>query len=307
MPSALFEIYQKNFDITLKRLSGMLELYQNQSKEAQSITLKEIELNISELERSISQMELEVTLEKIPDNKKKLAKIIDNYKNIVKQYKREIQDLKYKEESLLNKKNLAQIPSINRKKITKLNFLDDEKNNDSLNFSEDEDIALFIDKNNKNNNNKKENFYNYKINDNDELNLKKDEEIKRINEYNSDKDNDINSKIKNSKEINLSNIKKRNEEEDKDFGDNKYKLNKGNRFKKIGRKIFNMIVYTFANIINIVRNLIYKGYINLKIYLKQRYGPNNIRKMGMIIIIICFIIVYSLILIILNAFKSKNI
>ena len=93
----------------------------------------------------------------------------------------------------------------------------------------------------------------------------------------------------------------------KDFGDNKYKLNKGNRFKKIWRKFFNMIVYVFANIINIIRNLIYKGYINLKIYLKQRYRPNNIRKIGMIIIIICFIIVYSLILIILNAFKSKNI
>ena len=64
MPSALFEIYQKNFDKTLQRLSGMLELYQNQTKEAQSITLKEIELNISEMERSISQMELEVILQK---------------------------------------------------------------------------------------------------------------------------------------------------------------------------------------------------------------------------------------------------
>ena len=74
MPSALFEIYQKNFEKTLKRLTSMIELYQNQSKEERSITLKEIELNISEMERSISQMELEVILEKIPDNKKKTDK-----------------------------------------------------------------------------------------------------------------------------------------------------------------------------------------------------------------------------------------
>ena len=103
MPSALFEIYQKNFEKTLKRLSDMLELYQKQSKEVQSITLKETELNISEMERAISQMELEISIEKIPDNKKKLNKIIENNKNIVKQYRREIQDLKFKEQSILNK------------------------------------------------------------------------------------------------------------------------------------------------------------------------------------------------------------
>ena len=97
MPSALFEIYQKNFDKTLKRLSSMIELYQNQTKEAQAIALKEIELNISEMERSISQMELELILEKIPDNIKSLLKIIENNKNIVKYYIREIQDLKYKD------------------------------------------------------------------------------------------------------------------------------------------------------------------------------------------------------------------
>ena len=144
MPSALFEIYQKNFDKTLKRLSGMIELYQNQNKEAQSITLKEIELNISELERSISQMELEVILEKIPDNKKKLGKIIENNKNIVKQYKREIQDLKYKDQSILNKKNLAYIPSNKKNKSTQLNFLQEkhvQQNIDIINFNDDEDTA----------------------------------------------------------------------------------------------------------------------------------------------------------------------
>ena len=158
MPSALFEIYQKNFDKTLKRLSGMIELYQNQTKEAQAITLKEIELNISEMERSISQMELELILEKIPDNKKKLTKIIENNKNIVKQYKREIQDLKYKDQSILNKKNLAYIPTNKKKKTTQLNFLKDENNIDIdiSNQMEDEDTALFIDKNNyKKNNSKK--------------------------------------------------------------------------------------------------------------------------------------------------------
>jgi len=44
-----------------------------------------------------------------------LNKIIEANKNIVKQYKREIQDLKYKDQSILNKKNLAKIP-LNKKK-----------------------------------------------------------------------------------------------------------------------------------------------------------------------------------------------
>ena len=88
-------------------------------------------------------MELEVIIEKIPDNKKKLNKIIEANKNIVKQYKREIQDLKYKESSILNKKNLAYIPSKSKKKKTELNLL---KNNNYN--TDDEDIALFINKNN---------------------------------------------------------------------------------------------------------------------------------------------------------------
>ena len=159
MPSALFEIYQKNFEKSLKRLSEALELYQKQSKEVQSITLKETELNISEMERAISQMELEVIIEKIPDNKKKLNKIIEANKNIVKQYKREIQDLKYKEQSILNKKNLAKIPSNNTKTKTELNLLKTKKNNIN---ADDEDIALFINK--KNNNNKINMFIIYNLN-----------------------------------------------------------------------------------------------------------------------------------------------
>jgi len=172
MPSALFEMYQKNFDKSLKNLTEMIELYQNQSKEIQSFTLKEIELNISEMERAISKMELEVIIEKIPDNKKKLNKIISNNKNLVKQYKREIQDLKYKKESILNKNNLVNnINKINDKspQINLLNIPYFEQNN---NNNDDEDVALFIDKNNSN-----KNEFNNSIND--EINYKKDESIKR--------------------------------------------------------------------------------------------------------------------------------
>ena len=192
MPSALFEIYQKNFEKTLKRLTEMLELYQKQTKEAQSITLKEAELNIREMERAISQMEFEVIIEKIPDNKKKLNKIIEANKNIVKQYKREIQDLKYKEQSILNKKNLAHISSgQKKKKNTELNLLKN-KNEDSVNLNnfitDDEDIALFINKNNMNNGGNSINLFNGD-NFRYEMNLKKDVEIKRINDYGNSAEN----------------------------------------------------------------------------------------------------------------------
>ena len=194
MPSALFEIYQKNFEKTLKRLTEMLDLYQKQPKEAQSITLKEAELNISEMERAISQMEFEVIIEKIPDNKKKLNKIIEANKNIVKQYKREIQDLKYKEQSILNKKNLAHIPSSKKnKKNTELNLLKNKDNTKINNFmTDDEDIALFINKNNMNNNiNGNNGSINLFNNDNirDEINLNKDVEIKRINDFGNNTEN----------------------------------------------------------------------------------------------------------------------
>ena len=298
MPSALFGIYQKNFDKTLKRLSGMLELYQNQTKEAQSVTLKEIELNISEMERSISQMELEVILEKIPDNKKKLSKIIDNNKNIVKQYKREIQDLKYKEQSILNKKNLAYIPTNKKKKNTRLNFLKDEKiiNN---NFNEDEDTALFIDKNNC----KKNNFDKYTINDitNDEMILKKDEAIKRINEHGSDNVYEI----KNNSDIDLSTKKKQSKENDKDLTNYKYKLNKDNILKKIIRIIFTIIQFLIAIIIAFFKNNIFKGYNKLKHHLVHKYGQANSRKIAMVLFIIGFIIIYSLIIYIWNSFKMR--
>ncbi len=309
MPSALFDIYQKNFEKTLKRLTGMIELYQNQSKEAQSITLKEIELNISEMERSISQMELEVILEKIPDNKKKLTKIIDNNKNIVKQYKREIQDLKYKEQSILNKKNLAHIPSNKKKKTIQLNFLKDENNIDTSNINEDEDTALFIDKNNNFKNTKSNKFDKYIINDetNEEMNFQKDESIKRINEHNINNNDDIISKINNNNDINLSSKKKKNNEKDKDLENNKYNLDKNNMFKKIIKIIFNIIQFLLAIFIAFYKNIIYKGYIKFKNYLNHRYGQANSRRITMVFIIIGFIIVYSLILYVWNSYKIKNV
>ena len=306
MPSALFEIYQKNFDKTLKRLSGMLELYQNQTKEVQSITLKEIELNISEMERAISQMELEVILEKIPDNKKKLTKIIDNNKNIVKQYKREIQDLKYKDQSILNKKNLAHIPSNKKNKTTQLNFLKDEPNIDLINFNEDEDTALFIDKNNYKKKDSNNSFNKYIINDstNEEMNLQKDEGIKRINEFN-DSDKDIISKVKNNN-IDISNKMKKNEDKDKDLESNKYKINKDTTFKKIMRIIGNIVQFLIKIIIAFCKNVVYKGYLQLKNYLNHRYGQANSRRIRMILFIIGFIIIYSFILYIWNSYKLRS-
>ena len=322
MPSALFEIYQKNFEKTLKRLTDMLELYQKQTKEAQSITLKETELNISEMERAISQMELEVMIEKIPDNKKKLNKIIETYKNIVKQYKREIQDLKYKEQSILNKKNLARIPSGNKKKKnTELNLL---KNNDNVkmnNFNiDDEDIALFINKNNNVNNNGSINLFN---NDNfrDEINLKKDAEIKRINDFENNSENIV---INNTNELdffsnfgtnpnpsNNINLKKKKENnknikdmDDKDSQDNKYKKNKNNIFKKIFGVIANIINLLITITIYIFKDIIYKRSIQLKNYLHRKYGYTNAMRIMVALIVICFIFIYSL-LIILFASKGK--
>ena len=322
MPSALFEIYQKNFEKTLKRLTDMLELYQKQTKEAQSITLKETELNISEMERAISQMELEVIIEKIPDNKKKLNKIIETYKNIVKQYRREIQDLKYKEQSILNKKNLARIPSGNKKKkTTELNLL---KNNDNVkmnNFNiDDEDIALFINKNNNMNNNGSINLFN---NDNfrDEINLKKDAEIKRINDFGNNSENIV---INNTNELdffsnfgtnpnpsNNINLKKKKENsrnikniDDKDSQDNKYKKNKNNIFKKIFGVIANIINLLITITIYIFKDIIYKRSIQLKNYLHRKYGYTNAMRIMVALIVICFIFIYSL-LVILFVPKSK--
>ena len=328
MPSALFEIYQKNFEKTLKRLTDMLELYQKQTKEAQSITLKETELNISEMERAISQMELEVIIEKIPDNKKKLNKIIETYKNIVKQYRREIQDLKYKEQSILNKKNLARIPSGNKKKkTTELNLL---KNNDNVkmnNFNiDDEDIALFINKNNNMNNNGNINLFN---NDNlrDEINLKKDAEIKRINDFENNSENIV---INNTNELdffsnfgtnpnpsNNINLKKKKENnknikdmDDKDSQDNKYKKNKNNIFKKIFGVIANIINLLITITIYIFKDIIYKRSIQLKNYLHRKYGYTNAMRIMVALIVICFIFIYSLLVILFvpkNKIKENNI
>ena len=326
MPSALFEIYQKNFEKTLKRLTEMLELYQKQTKEAQSITLKEAELNISEMERAISQMEFEVIIEKIPDNKKKLNKIIEANKNIVKQYKREIQDLKYKEQSILNKKNLAHIPSgQKKKKNTELNLLKN-KNEDSVNLNnfitDDEDIALFINKNNMNNGGNSINLFNGD-NFRDEMNLKKDVEIKRINDHgnnaenivinntndldffsnfstNSNNNNNINLNIKNKKETG----KNTKDVEDKDSQDNKYKKNRNNIFTKILRFGINILNLIFSIIIYFFKEILYKRSLQLKNYLHRKYGYTNAMRIMIALIIICFILIYSL-LVILFAPKIK--
>jgi len=313
MPSALFEIYQKNFEKSLKRLSESLELYQKQPKEIQSITLKETELNISEMERAISQMEFEVIIEKIPDNKKKLNKIIEANKNIVKQYKREIQDLKYKDQSILNKKNLAKIPLNKKKQKTELNFLKDDLNNKPNNFmTDDEDIALFINKNS----NQDINIFN-KDNFRDEINLKKDFEIKRINDYrnNNGENNEDNIVINNTNDleflsnfsnyngninVNNKNIKENNKNknnmEDKDSQDNKYKKNKNNFFTNLLKIII--------NIIHIIVISIYKGFIKLKNYLHRKYGYNNAMRIMITLFIILFIMIYAL-FVYLFASKSK--
>ena len=325
MPSALFEIYQKNFEKSLKRLSERLELYQKQPKEAQSITLKEAELNISEMERAISQMEFEVIIEKIPDNKKKLNKIIEANKNIVKQYKREIQDLKYKEQSILNKKNLAHIPSSKKnKKNTELNLLKNKDNTKINNFmTDDEDIALFINKNNMNNNiNGNNGSINLFNNDNirDEINLNKDVEIKRINDFgnntenivinntndldffsnfgiNSNPSNNINLKKKKENSRNIKNI------DDKDSQDNKYKKNKNNIITKIFGVIANIINLLITIIIYILKDIIYKRSIQLKNYLHRKYGYTNAMRIMVALIVISFIFIYSLFVIL---FSSKT-
>ena len=325
MPSALFEIYQKNFEKTLKRLTEMLDLYQKQPKEAQSITLKEAELNISEMERAISQMEFEVIIEKIPDNKKKLNKIIEANKNIVKQYKREIQDLKYKEQSILDKKNLAHIPSSKKnKKNTELNLLKNKDNTKINNFmTDDEDIALFINKNNMNNNiNGNNGSINLFNNDNirDEINLNKDVEIKRINDFgnnsenivinntndldffsnfgiNSNPSNNINLKKKKENSRNIKNI------DDKDSQDNKYKKNKNNIITKIFGVIANIINLLITIIIYILKDIIYKRSIQLKNYLHRKYGYTNAMRIMVALIVISFIFIYSLFVIL---FSSKT-
>ena len=299
MPSALFEMYQKNFDKSLKNLTEMIELYQNQSKEIQSFTLKEIELNISEMERAISKMELEVIIEKIPDNKKKLNKIISNNKNLVKQYKREIQDLKYKKESILNKNNLVNnINKINDKssQINLLNIPYFEQNN---NNNDDEDVALFIDKNNSN-----KNEFNNSIND--EINYKKDESIKRINENNKSDEMNLKSNQNSNLSLSTKKNKKDDDKNDKDSRDNKYKLNKDNLFKKGMRIIINIIQRLFNAIIAFYKNVMHNGFIKLKHYLNHRYGQANSLRIIMVLFIICFLIVYSFILYIVNSYKVKS-
>ena len=301
MPSALFEIYQKNFEKSLKKLSERLELYQKQSKEAQSITLTEAELNISEMERAISQMDMEVIIEKIPDNKKKLNKIIEANKNIVKQYKREIQDLKYKEQSILNKKNFAKIYSNKNNQKTELNLLK-EKNNNFI--SDDEDISLFINKNSSN-----------------DINIFNNDSSNNIGENNENKENNIiinntndidffynftnyngnfntnNNKIKIDKKINKENNIK--EIEDKDAQDNKYKKNKNNFFAQL-LKLLKIII----SLIKYILYFFHQKFIQLKNYLHRKYGYTNGMRILLALGIISFIIIYSLFVFL---FASKKI
>ena len=298
MPSALFEIYQKNFEKSLKKLSERLELYQKQSKEAQSITLTEAELNISEMERAISQMDMEVIIEKIPDNKKKLNKIIEANKNIVKQYKREIQDLKYKEQSILNKKNFAKIYSNKNNQKTELNLLK-EKNNNFI--SDDEDISLFINKNSSNDINIFNNDSSNNIGENKENNII----INNTNDidffynftnYNSNF-NTNNNKIKIDNKINKENNIK--EIEDKDAQDNKYKKNKNNFFAQL-LKLLKIII----SLIKYILYFFHQKFIQLKNYLHRKYGYTNGMRILLTLGIISFIIIYSLFIFL---FTSKKI
>jgi len=232
-----------------------------------------------------------------------LNKIIEANKNIVKQYKREIQDLKYKDQSILNKKNLAKIPLNKKKQKTELNFLKDDLNNKPNNFmTDDEDIALFINKNS----NQDINIFN-KDNFRDEVNLKKDFEIKRINDYrnNNGENNEDNIVINNTNDleflsnfsnyngninVNNKNIKENNKNknnmEDKDSQDNKYKKNKNNFFTNLLKIII--------NIIHIIVISIYKGFIKLKNYLHRKYGYNNAMRIMIVLFIILFIMIYAL-------------
>ncbi len=232
-----------------------------------------------------------------------MNKIIEANKNIVKQYKREIQDLKYKDQSILNKKNLAKIPLNKKKQKTELNFLKDDLNNKPNNFmTDDEDIALFINKNS----NQDINIFN-KDNFRDEVNLKKDFEIKRINDYrnNNGENNEDNIVINNTNDLeflsnfsnyngninaNNKNIKENNKNknnmEDKDSQDNKYKKNKNNFFTNLLKIII--------NIIHIIVISIYKGFIKLKNYLHRKYGYNYAMRIMIALFIILFIMIYAL-------------
>ena len=232
-----------------------------------------------------------------------MNKIIEANKNIVKQYKREIQDLKYKDQSILNKKNLAKIPLNKKKQKTELNFLKDDLNNKPNNFmTDDEDIALFINKNS----NQDINIFN-KDNFRDEVNLKKDFEIKRINDYrnNNGENNEDNIVINNTNDleflsnfsnyngninVNNKNIKENNKNknnmEDKDSQDNKYKKNKNNFFTNLLKIII--------NIIHIIVISIYKGFIKLKNYLHRKYGYNYAMRIMIALFIILFIMIYAL-------------
>ena len=198
------------------------------------------------------------------------------------------------------------------------------KNEDSVNLNnfitDDEDIALFINKNNMNNGGNSINLFNGD-NFRDEMNLKKDVEIKRINDYGNNAENivinntndldffsnfsrntnnNININIKNKKETG----KNTKDVEDKDSQDNKYKKNRNNIFTKILRLGINILNLIFSIIIYFFKEILYKRSLQLKNYLHRKYGYTNAMRIMIALIIICFILIYSL-LVILFAPKKK--
>ena len=304
----LFEIYQNNFNKYKNILSEMIESYQikfsTQPKEKKSVLLKEMGLNLIKMESSITQMESQIIFELIPDEKKKLKDRIEKNRNIVKQYEREIKDLKNKEQSILNDNNMANNTKINinkskNKTNTYLNFLQKQNpSNENKILNEPIDTMLFID--NKNT----KNFQNTEIS-NEEMNLQRDETIKRRKFERNNKENDfLNSNKNNEHDIFLSNNKnnKNNNIEDKDKQDNKYKLNKTNKFKNAFAYGIRFIKYILKKIIDIILVL----YGKLMHYLRHKYGQAATNRIIIIFCAILFIIIYAIIIYKINKNKIER-
>ena len=103
---------------------------------------------------------------------------------------------------------------------------------------------------------------------------------------------------------NINNIKKDNnnnknikELDDKDSQD-KYKKNKNNFFN-----YFTKILKIIINIIHLIIMLIYKSVIKLKNYLHRKYGYNNAIRIMIVLGVICFILFYTLFVVL---FSSKT-
>jgi len=72
------------------------------------------------------------------------------------------------------------------------------------------------------------------------------------------------------------------------------------------RIIINIIQRLFNAIIAFYKNVMHNGFIKLKRYLNHRYGQANSLRIIMVLFIICFLIVYSFILYIVNSYKVKS-